>query len=257
MKLVLATIAFFFAYFSFSQEWRDSLDVARRAYQKKDYKKALQYYESAQRKAPENIDLSDEIGQSAYRSGDYNRAQKVYEQNAESKQSKKRKADNLHNIGNAQLKQKNYQAAIESYKESLRNNPDSDETRYNLSKALRELKKQQNQQQQNNGSGNSDENQNQGDQQGNQQQDGDQKKQNNGQPKQDQQGDPQNPKDKPKDQQKKGSSQGKKNNSQQQGQLGDKNVDKILDELMKREAETKRRMYGSRGGYAPKSGKDW
>lgn len=36
-------------------DWRDSLKVAREAYKNQDYQKALKYYESAQRKAPEGI----------------------------------------------------------------------------------------------------------------------------------------------------------------------------------------------------------
>lgn len=55
--------------------WRDSLDVARTAYKNKEYGKALKYYESAQRKAPDNVDLSDEMGQSAYKAREFERAE--------------------------------------------------------------------------------------------------------------------------------------------------------------------------------------
>lgn len=66
---------------------------------------------------------------------------------------KNRKAQIFHNIGVIFHSQKEYAKAIEAYKESLRNNPKDDETRYNLAlaqKMLHDQQKQQNQQQQQN-----------------------------------------------------------------------------------------------------------
>lgn len=40
-----------------------------------------------------------------------------------------------HNLGNSMMKEKNYQAAIEAYKDALRNNPNDEETRYNYALA--------------------------------------------------------------------------------------------------------------------------
>lgn len=56
-----------------------------------------------------------------------------------------------HNMGVIFQSQKDYARAIEAYKESLRNNPKDDETRYNLvlaQKMLKDQQQQQNQQQQ-------------------------------------------------------------------------------------------------------------
>ena len=61
--------------------------------------------------------------------------------------SKKRKAMSYHNMGWICQKHQMYGEAIDAYKESLRHNPDDNETRYNL--AL--CKRQQKQQQQNGG----------------------------------------------------------------------------------------------------------
>lgn len=61
--------------------------------------------------------------------------------------------DNLaqvyHNMGVIFQSQKDYAKAVEAYKESLRNNPKDDETRYNLALAQKMLKDQQQQNQQN------------------------------------------------------------------------------------------------------------
>lgn len=250
MKVILVIGFLLGTGLSFSQEWRDSLEVARREYKKENYEKALKYYKSAQNKAPEDVDLSDEIGQSAYKSGDYESAEKIYQQNGNNKTSKKGKAENHHNIGNSRMRSKNYQGAVEAYKESLRHNPKDEKTRYNLSEAIRKLKKKKQQEKQQGGSANQDKKNSPGDQgegqpgdQGNDQKDGDKSGQGN-----------------KNDQKPKGQKNGNGNTSQDsdRGQLPNKTVDRMLDELMKNEAETKRRMAGNGGGgFTPKSGKDW
>lgn len=56
-------------------------------------------------------------------------------------------AQMYHNIGVIFQSQKEYAKAVEAYKESLRNNPKDDETRYNLALAQKMLKDQQQNQQ--------------------------------------------------------------------------------------------------------------
>ena len=49
----LYTILFVLIYsLSFSQQWRDTLDDARKAYKQKEYPKALKLYRKAQKIAP-------------------------------------------------------------------------------------------------------------------------------------------------------------------------------------------------------------
>jgi tetratricopeptide (TPR) repeat protein len=52
-------------------------------------------------------------------------------------------ASSMHNIGNAHFQEKDYQKAVDSYKNSLRANPKDDETRYNLALAQMMLDDQQ------------------------------------------------------------------------------------------------------------------
>ena len=139
------------------------------------------------------------------------------------------------------MKQKDYQGAIDAYKESLRQNPNDDQTRYNLSEAIRQLKnKQKKENQQGNGGGNGDQNQddNQGDQ-NNGEQNGNQNPQNgngNGTPDQ----------------------SGGNSDNKSEGTLPNKSVERMLDKLMKDEAETKRKVSGAKGkNRSPNSGKDW
>jgi Ca-activated chloride channel family protein len=48
----------------------------------------------------------------------------------------------LHNLGNCRLQQKNYQAAIDAYKKSLKIDPRDEETRYNLAYAQKKKKEE-------------------------------------------------------------------------------------------------------------------
>ena len=88
--------------------------------------------------------------------------------------SKKRKAMSYHNMGWICQKHQMYSEAIDAYKESLRNNPGDNETRYNLALCKR-LQKQQ--QQNGGGSDNKDEKEKQDQQKKDQQQQQEQKRQ--------------------------------------------------------------------------------
>lgn len=261
MKAIAVLVVLFVVSNVYAQDWRDTLELARTAYKAKDFDKALGYYERAQNTAPEGVDLSDEMGQSAYKAERYDVAEKIYQQNQANKSGSKSQADNYHNLGNSRMRQKNYKGAAEAYKDALRRNPKDEKTRYNLSEAMRQIKKQereqQKNQQQNGGNGNQNQQQNgqqPQQQQGNGSQGNNQQNQggNQSQGQQGQQGQ-QNPRQR--------NGQGGGNSPQRKdgkGQLSNKTADRMLDDLMKREAETQRRMagYGAGSGRS-KSGKDW
>ena len=101
---------------------------------------------------------------------------------------KGRKAQIFHNMGVIFHTTKEYDKAIEMYKESLRNNPSDDETRYNLALAQKMLKDQQ-QDQQNQDQNQQDQQQKQQEQQQNQDQDQQQQQQQQDQQQQQQQQD--------------------------------------------------------------------
>lgn len=248
MKVVLTFLLVLVSSIGWCQKWRDSLDVARSSYKKGDYKKALKYYESAQKNAPEEVDLSDEMGQSAYKAREFEQAEKIYQQNTGSKHDAKSRSKNLHNLGNSRMKTKNYQGAIEAYKEALKNNPKDKKTKYNLSEAIRRQKEQRKKEQQQ---------QPQQDQQDQQQQDSGQSQDQAKNQQQNQQSQNQQQSDGQNQQQNQGG-EGSESKDQGKGSLPNKTVERMLDDLMKKEAETKRRMSGNGGGGKnPKSGKDW
>ena len=237
MRSALVILVLLSSGFVHSQLWRDSLDAARKAYKEEKYLDALKYYKSAQKNDPENIEFSDEIGQTAYKARQFDIAEKIYRQNASNKLSKQEKANNWHNAGNALMKKQNYSDAVEAYKESLRLNPADEETRYNLSEAIRQMKQTEKKQQNRNKQNSNQPQQNQGQQGSQGEQDDKQQKGNQGE---------NNNSD----------NQDSKNDSQ--GQLTDQSVEKLLDKLTKEESETKRRLApGGNKSKGNKSGKDW
>jgi len=210
-----AILLFFFPLLTFGQSWRDTLNLAREAYKSKAYDKAISYYRSAQNSAPEGVDLSKEMAQANYRSQDYKSSDQFYNQSIDAAQTPKEKAELQHNLGNSRMKQKDYAGAIEAYKESLRNNPGDEQTRYNLSEAIRQKKNQDQKQQQQNNSSNQ-----------------------------------------PKDNTNSGDNQQKKNDSPP---LPNKQADKMLDDLAKKEAAARRNRGNQKKGDQKQvnSGKNW
>ena len=226
MKIIFFTfLSFIFVNSVLAQAWVDSLEVARKAYKSGDYNKAVRYYQAAQKQAPKDVDLSDEIAQSTYRSRDFKNAQKAYEQSANDKKAPEERARVNHNLGNARMKQKDYDGAISAYKESVRNNPNDPETKYNLSEAIRQ-KKQQEQQKKEDQKDNQNPNQN-----------NNQNNSNNSNQK----------------------SLDQRNNDSDNKKMPNKQADKMLDDLTRKEAETKKRLAKNSTDKksGSNSGKDW
>lgn len=249
MRNCVIIIVVFVSSITWSQNWRDSLFAAHSAYSEGKFKEAHEKFISAQRLAPEGIDLSKDIGTSAYRKGDYASAEKAFHSAAKKSETADERARKWHNIGNAQMKQKNYQSAMDSYKQALRENPTDDKTRYNLAEAKRRLKKQQEEQQKQQNNKDKQDNQDLQDQKNqneqNQQNSSDQNKQNESPDKQNQQSN---------------NTPGGQPSSSEEQKLSSKKTERMLDELMRKEMETTRRVHGlGSGGQQEqvKSGKRW
>lgn len=221
----LLSILILFSFFQLNaQSWNDSIVEARVLYKKGDYKKALKKYTSIKNKGPKSFFIDDEIAQCAYKSGDYQLAQDFYNKSSQSK-ANTHKAQSLFNLGNAFMKEEKYSDAINAYKSSLRLEPKNEDTRYNLSEAIRKLKQQQ-------------KNQNQD------KKDSEKDKDQNSESKENQS----NKKD------------NQKNESQNQNSnnISNNTVDKILDNLSKQEQQTKQKKKEQQKGSGKAStGKDW
>ena len=228
-KVVPILIFFLFPFLSYTQEWKDTLLFAHQSFRQGDFNKAFKQTVSAQRLAPDNVDLASDLGTTAYRSGDFKQAEKAFfsaTQNAAS--SNELRAKKWHNIGNAQLQQNRYEEAIESYKNALRLDPTAEETRYNLAEALRRLKQAEDKNQQEN----QEQNENQEEQEGSEGDSND-----NQQPNDQQDQGEENQQSSEEDQQ-----QEDEEPQEPSQRIADKRMEKMLDELLQKEMRAKEKV---------------
>ena len=90
------------------------------------------------------------LSNSLYKQNRYKEAELLLDSLAERTRDKKQLSDIYHNLGNALLKDKNYAKSIDVYKKAMKLDPDAEDTRYNLSYALKMKQRQEQQQQQKN-----------------------------------------------------------------------------------------------------------
>lgn len=147
-----------------------------------DFKGAESDYRRAISKSGENVVAPFNLGTAYYNRESYGEAFGRFKQAGEKAAEKPQKHKAFHNMGNVFMKNKEYQKAVEAYKEALRNNPNDDETRYNLALAKKMLEKQQDEQKndQNEGGDDNKDQQDQKDKNQDQNNEGDNQKDNEG-----------------------------------------------------------------------------
>ena len=107
-----------------------------------DYRKALDIN-------PKSTDAMFNLGNSLLMQQKAKEAMEQFESASKVEKDRDKLAQIYHNMGVILQSSKQYPQCIEAYKESLRNNPKDDETRYNLALAQKLLKDQQQNQDQN------------------------------------------------------------------------------------------------------------
>ena len=88
------------------------------------------------------------LGNSIYQQNRYEEALNHYEQAASLSNDPKVKSDAYYNLGNTYMNMQEFEKGVEAYKNALRNNPNDEDSKYNLSVANRLVKQHQQQQQQ-------------------------------------------------------------------------------------------------------------
>ncbi|WP_169312078.1 tetratricopeptide repeat protein [Fluviicola taffensis] len=219
----------------FGQDWKETVNQARRLYKKGDYKEALKYYKRAEQLAPNDVDLSQEIGQTAYKANDFKTASEHFEHLAKTAKTKQKEIQAKTNLGESRMKQQDYQGAIDTYKDVLRLDQDNEKARQRLMEAKRLLEQQKKQQDK---------------------KDKENKNQNKDNQDQDQQN--KSDQDKKEQQNKKQQDQQSQGNKSEKQKLEDKETERKLDEFSKQEQHTKKRLDGSKGTTGgSKARKDW
>ena len=153
-RIIIAILSLFLAPYSVLFAQKEASDVRRgnREYNKQNYTEAEVNYRRGLEKNKNGYEAHYNLGDALFKQDKYADAQAEFETAAkmlDKKTDKTRYAKAMHNIGNCQFAQQQYDKAVAAYQESLRANPADDDTRYNLVKSMQMLQQQQQQQQQN------------------------------------------------------------------------------------------------------------
>jgi tetratricopeptide (TPR) repeat protein len=125
------------------REAREDVREGNKLYNQLKFEEAEIAYKKALDKNPNYAKASYNLGNTIYQKNQNKEAVFQYDLAEKIAPNKMSKAETFHNIGNAFMKEKQYDKAIEAYKNSMRNNSKDDETRYNLAMAQKLLKNQQ------------------------------------------------------------------------------------------------------------------
>ena len=249
MKNVLLILLSFVSVQMFAQKPVTQIVQGNKQYNTRNYAQAEALYRSAFSQDDKSTFAAYDKGNAIYRQYQTNESIGSYQQALKSAKTKDEKHRIFHNLGNAYMKQKNYGAAVEAYKNALRNNPNDEETRYNFALAKQMQKDNQDQNQDNKDNKDQDKKDDKKDQDKKDPKDkGDDKKD---QDKKDDKGD--NPKDDKKDQGKQDPQQQKQDQSKQQ-------MENMLNALNNQEQKVRERVQGrEREGKPVKvnNTKDW
>ena len=232
-------IAFTFAVASVAaqRDYRDYLRGGNKFYTDSLFEKSEVEYRKALEKDANGVDALYNLGNSLLLQ---QKAKDVMDQYqiAEKRSDDPAKLSQIHhNMGVVNHAAKDYAAAVEAYKQSLRENPNDHETRYNLALAMHQLKQQQQQQQQQ-------ENKEQEQQEQEQQQ---QQQQNQQQDKQKEQ----------EEQQEEQQQQQQQNQQEQQQEMSKENAEQMLQAAMQDEKDVREKVKKMMQMRGRKLEKDW
>ncbi|MCB9174053.1 MAG: tetratricopeptide repeat protein [Flavobacteriales bacterium] len=140
------TIVLLLSYFlGVSQEDRNYIRKGNNLYEKEDFVGAEENYLKALEKNNQSAKAEFNLGDAYYKQKKFAEAAQQFQKIAEKSTDKEMKASAYHNLGNSLLQAEKYQESVNAYKQSLKLNPNDNETRYNLAYAKKMLQQQQEQ----------------------------------------------------------------------------------------------------------------
>lgn len=215
------------------------------AYEQKDYQTALDQYREGLKHNPQSYPGLFNSGNASYLLQHADSARTAYEASLAHASGKMEKARAYHNVGNTYMQQKKWGEAVEAYKNALRQNPEDQDSKYNLAYALKMLKN-------NNGGGGGGKN--------NQDKNQDKKDQDKKQDKQNQDKKDQNQKNK--DQQKQNEDNKQQDESREKPQsmpskISKDQADKLLNALRQEEKKLQQQKKGKEKAVPVQLDKDW
>lgn len=247
----------------FSQQ-KDQKDLEREArkdvregnelYNQLKFEEAEIAYKKALDKNPNYAKASYNLANTIYQKNQNKEAVFQYDLAEKIAPNKMSKAEIFHNMGNSFMKEKQYDKAVDAYKNSMRNNSKDEETRYNLAMAQELLKNQQDKDNKDNkdnkDDNKDDKNKDQKDKEGDDKDKKDEKDKDKdkGKDKEDDKGDPEKDKDDPQNQ----------NQKPRPNQLSPEQMKQLLEAMNNEENKTQKKLNAQKArGQKIKQEKDW
>ncbi len=134
----------------FAQDEKAIIKKGNEAYQKNEFDKAAEQYQKVTAKTPANATAQYNLGNALYKNSKADDAVNAYTNAASSMTGKEDKSKAFYNKGVVLQNNKKLPECISAYKDALKLNPQDDDARQNLQKALQQLKEQQQKQQKDN-----------------------------------------------------------------------------------------------------------
>ena len=146
------TILFFLALGSFSialaQKEDPEIYKGNEFYRKQQFDKAVEAYQQALTKNPKSGIANFNAGNATYRQNKFDEALSSFDNTINNATDKNLQQQAYYNKGVAFSKEQRLEESIEAWKQALKMNPADKQTRENLEKALRELKKKKDEEKQ-------------------------------------------------------------------------------------------------------------
>jgi tetratricopeptide (TPR) repeat protein len=122
---------------------------ATEAYKKEEYEKAANLYKQAAEKTPRNSTTQYNLGNAMYKKTKVDESVAAYDNAIANTNDATLKSKSFYNKGVVLQNSKNLQGCVDAYKNALKLNPNDDDARQNLQKALQQLKEKQKQEKEN------------------------------------------------------------------------------------------------------------
>ncbi|WP_302463963.1 tetratricopeptide repeat protein, partial [Butyricimonas virosa] len=132
---------------SAAQQERKFIRGGNDLFNKQDFEKAEVEYRKALDTEVKSYEGAFNLGDALYKQKKFDEALQQFQSLAQNEKDKEKLGELYHNIGNTLLAMNKLDESIEAYKQSLRNRPNSQETKYNLEFARKQKQDQQNQDQ--------------------------------------------------------------------------------------------------------------
>lgn len=140
MKKIITLLLVLISIATKAQEKDKFLPKGNEEFAEKKYADAEANYRISQSKFKKKAVSSYNLGTSIYKQNQHSEAKYHFAKAIQDAKTKPEKHKAFHNLGNVLMKEKEYQGAVEAYKNALRNNPNDEETRYNYALAKKMLK---------------------------------------------------------------------------------------------------------------------